>query len=123
ECLLRYGNDIVVVWDSEDLSNDVILKAALSLARALCVRQAKSRTAEASDFQAIDSAIIVIETEAKRLAKMKCWVETIGSNSSKVLDEIRKMSDAMERQIGLLRGAVAGLKGSCGPDLLTSALS
>jgi hypothetical protein len=110
--LLRYGNDIAVVWDSEDLNNDVILKAALSLARALCVRLATSRTAETADFQTIDSAILVIETEAKRLAKMKGWVETIGSNSTKVLDEIRKMTDAMDRQIGVLRTAVAGLKGS-----------
>jgi hypothetical protein len=123
EALLRYGNDIVVVWDSEDLNSDVILRAALSLARALCVRQAKSRTAETVDFQTIDAAIQVIETEAKRLAKMKGLVETIGSHSTKVLDEIRKMSDAMDRQIGLLRNAVEGLKGSSGPELSASLAS
>ncbi len=37
EPLLRYGNDIFVIWDAEDMNNDVILKSALSLAKALCV--------------------------------------------------------------------------------------
>ena len=41
---------------------------------------------------------------------MKTWAETIGSNSKKILDEIRKMSDAMETQIENLRTAATGLK-------------
>ena len=96
-----------------------MFKAALSLAKALCVREAKSRTVEAADFEAIDAAILVIETEAKRLAKMKASVQTIGLQSNKVLDEIRKMTDAMDRQIELLRDAIAGLKGSPESELET----
>lgn len=112
EPLLRYGNDIFVIWDAEDMNNDVILKSALCLAKALCVRECKTREAEAADFQAIDGAILAIEKEAKRLDSMKTWTETITNNSGKILDEIRKMSAALERQIQILGDAVSGLKQS-----------
>jgi predicted XRE-type DNA-binding protein len=112
EPLLRYGNDIFVVWDAEDMNNDVILKSALCLAKALCVRESKTRDAEAADFQAIDCAILAIEKEAKRLDAMKTWTETITNNGGKILDEIRKMSVALERQTQLLKDAITGLKES-----------
>ncbi len=112
EPLLRYGNDIFVVWDAEDMNSDVILKSALCLAKALCVRESKTREAEAADFQAIDCAILAIEKEAKRLDAMKTWTETITNNGGKILEEVRKMSAALDRQMQVLRDAVSGLKES-----------
>jgi hypothetical protein len=110
ESLLRYGNDIFVIWDVDDIGNDVILKSALCLAKALCVRESKTRDAEAADFQAIDNAILAIEKEAKRLESMKTWTDTITNNSGKILEEIRKMSAALDRQMQILREALSGLK-------------
>jgi len=43
---------------------------------------------------------------------MKTWTETIANNGSKILDEIRKMSAGLERQIQILGEAVSGLKQS-----------
>jgi hypothetical protein len=114
DSFLRYGNDIFVVWDADDLSNDVILKAALSLAKALCVRESSARDAEAADFEAIDNAILTIEKEAKRLEKMNTWTETIKSNSGKILEEVRKMTEGLHEQIQILRDATVGLKQSGG---------
>ena len=108
------GNDIFVVWNAEDLNDDVLLKAALSLAKALCVREAKVRRAEAADFQAVDAAILAIETEATRLVSMKTWTETIKSNGGKLLEEIRKMTDGLDAQVAALKEAVGGLKRSAG---------
>ncbi len=87
-----------------------MLRAAISLGKALCVRETKIRDEQTRDFQAVDAAITALETEAKRLSKMKTWSETISSNSGKILEEIRKMSDAMDRELGILREATAGLK-------------
>jgi hypothetical protein len=112
ESLLRYGNDIFVIWDADDIGNDVILKSALCLAKALCVRESKTREAEAADFHAIDNAILAIEKEAMRLESMKTWTETITNNSGKILDEIRKMSAALDRQMQILREALSALKES-----------
>jgi hypothetical protein len=110
EPFLRYGNDIFVIWDAEDMNNDVVLKSALSLAKALCVRESQTREAEAADFQAIDEAILAIEREANRLVKMKTFTETAKLSSEKVLEEIRKMSNGLDRQIATLREALDGLK-------------
>jgi hypothetical protein len=112
EPFLRYGNDIFVIWDAEDMNNDMILKAALFLAKALCVRESQTREAEAADFQTIDGAVLAIETEANRLAKMKTFTETAKTSSEKVLEEIRKMTNGLDRHIQTLREAVDGLKQS-----------
>lgn len=109
ESFSRIGDDIFVIWDAEDLGSDVILSAALSMAKAMCVRESSKRTAEAAEFEAIDRAILAIEKEANRLEKMRTMTETIKRSSEKVLDEIRKMSDGLQSQVGNLRDAVDGL--------------
>ncbi len=35
----RYGNDLVITWDPEDPASDLFIKAALSVARALVIRE------------------------------------------------------------------------------------
>ncbi len=112
EPFLRLGNDIFVIWDGDDTSDDVILRAALSLAKALCMRELKQRKAEDADFKLIDDAILAIETEAARLGNMKTWTETIKSNSGKLLDEIRKLSEGLELHLQNLRNALSGLRPS-----------
>ena len=110
EPLLRYGNDVFVIWDSDDPNSDVVLRAGLFVAKALCVREARARAVKVADFEALDSAILGIESESKRLAGMKTWVETIRSNSAKLLGEIRKMAEGLDQQIDSLRDAIANLK-------------
>lgn len=78
------------------LGSDVLLKSALSLAKAMCVREASKRTAEAAEFEAIDAAILAIEKEAKRLDEIRRWTETIKANSDKVLEAVRTCSSAPE---------------------------
>jgi hypothetical protein len=58
ETLLRHGNDIFLIWEGEDLQSDVNFKAALMVAKALSVRQAKARTEETADFERLDKAIV-----------------------------------------------------------------
>jgi len=110
DSIVRLGNDVFVIWDADDTSSDVILKAALSLAKALCVRESSARSEEAADFEKIDKSILAIEKEARRLEEMRRWTETIKSNSGKILDEVRKMADGLEQQVGVLRDAFSGLR-------------
>lgn len=112
ESINRFGEDIFVVWDANDLASDVILKSALSLAKALCVRESCKRRAEAAEFEAIDLSILAIEKEAKRLDEMRRWTETIKANSGKVLDAVRKMADGLQSHVTKLRDAVDGLETS-----------
>ena len=41
---------------------------------------------------------------------MSTWTETIKSNSGKILDELRKMTEGLDQQIKILRDATMGLK-------------
>jgi hypothetical protein len=110
EALARYGDDVFVIWDAERVESDVILRAGISLAKALCVKQARAAEAEDGNWDNIDSAILALEKDATRLKQMKTWTETIQSNSGKILDEVRKMTEGLERQIVTLRESVTALK-------------
>jgi hypothetical protein len=110
DSLVRQGEDIFVVWDADRIESDVILRAGLSLAKALCVRRQKERDAEEGNWEDMDAAILALEKEATRLVSMKTWTDTIQSNSGKILEEVRKMATNLERQIGVLRESVSALK-------------
>lgn len=99
-----------LVWDAEKIESDVILRAGLSLAKALCVRQQKERDDKEGNWEDIDAAILAVEKEAARLANMKTWTETIQSNSGKILEEVRKMADNLEKQLVVLRDSVETLR-------------
>jgi hypothetical protein len=78
--------------------------------KALCVRQQKERDDKEGNWEDIDAAILAVEKEAARLANMKTWTETIQSNSGKILEEVRKMTDNLEKQIVVLRDSVETLR-------------
>jgi hypothetical protein len=110
EMLSRNGDDVLVVWDAQQLESDVVLRAGLSLAKALCVRKQKQRDKNESNWEEVDSAILAVEKEVLRLGQMKTWTDTIYSNSGKLQDEIRKMTGNLEKQVGALRESVDTLK-------------
>jgi hypothetical protein len=110
DTLIRHGEDVLLVWDAERIESDVILRAGLSLAKALCVRQQKGRDDVEGNWEDIDAAILAVEKEVIRLAKMRTWTETIQSHSGNILEEIRKMTNSLERQIAVLRESVETLR-------------
>lgn len=110
DAFFRDGDDVFVVWDAERIESDVILRAGLSLAKALCVRHEKEHQAEDGNWDNMDAAITSLEQEAKRLVNMKTWTETIQTNSGKVLNEVSKMVANLERQIGVLSETVQTLR-------------
>lgn len=110
ELLSRNGDDVLVVWDAQRIESDVVLRAGLSLAKALCVRKQRERDKNESNWDEVDTAILAVEKEVLRLAQMKTWTDTIQSNSGKLLEEFRKMTSNLEKQVGALRESVETLK-------------
>jgi hypothetical protein len=53
---------------------------------------------------------LAVEKEAARLANMKTWTETIQSKSDKILEEVRKMTSNLEKQVAVLRDSVEVLR-------------
>jgi hypothetical protein len=108
--LQRLGNDIFVAWDAEDPTTDPFFRAALHLARALCVRQRIEAQEVKVDFTEIERAILMVEKQSGSLEEVERWTKTIQSSSEKILDRIRVARTSFERQVALLSEKTEALK-------------
>lgn len=111
----RYGNDIVIVWDVDDPTCDVYLRAGIIAARALCFRAERQSAAQQVDFDTIQKAILEIEKRAGNLDEVRKSAETIQSASGKILERIRIDRDALEKQVEILREKVNDLRALSAP--------
>ncbi len=102
---VRYGNDILVVWDDEDEATDPYLHAALLLGLALASRQ--QRPDDAGNIEALADIEHRIQKELDRLEKMRKLAESIRDDADKLAEEVRKGTGAFDL---LLRKAKETLK-------------
>jgi gas vesicle protein len=110
--LCRYGNDIVVVWDAEDTACDVHLQATLSLARALCVREAAQESKLDFDFDRMQKAIHEVERHAQGLDEIKKTAQSIRSGADKIEERARIIADGLGRSARQLNEEVEAVKGA-----------
>jgi hypothetical protein len=109
--LTRQGNDIIVVWDPEDSSSDVNLDAAVTLARALLVRERGVEDAAAEvDWEAIDKAINGVERQVAYLDDLNTWCGNITRDSDKIADRIEKMRNDLNRELARLSEQIESLR-------------
>ena len=106
----RYGDDVVVVWDAEDPATDVFLEAALSIAKALCVRSKSANDQVGADIDTLDTAIREIERQANGLEEITKSATAIESHTGKILDRARIMRNGLDRQISVLDETVGALR-------------
>ena len=102
EPLGRYGNDVVIVWDASDAGNNIIFKAGLTVAKAICAQEQNRKAAQAADFGAIESAIREIERQSGSLAEIDTSAKTIKSGSEKILNRVRIVRDGLDKQVAIL---------------------
>ena len=115
EPLTRFGADIIVVWDRDDTTSDVLFTAALSLARALVVRERTQQERVEAEFTAIEDAVRRIAKGAESLNDIMTLSETVRSNGAKIHDRAERLRDEIDKQLDLLRQNVEGLK-QCSTD-------
>jgi hypothetical protein len=108
--LCRYGNDIVVVWDVEDAASDVHLEAALSVARALCVRQTAEESNLDFDFDRMQKAIHEVDRHAQGLDEIKKSAQSIRSSADKIEERARIIGDGLGRSARQLNEEVEAVK-------------
>lgn len=111
----RYGSDLLVVWDAEDPTTDANLKAALEVARALCVR-AQQATEKNVDFTTIDKAVLDIEKRVQYLDEIRKSTETIRNANEKIFDRVRIDREALDKQLVILRDSLGDLKQAFNSD-------
>ncbi|MEM8944338.1 MAG: hypothetical protein AAGD11_04070 [Planctomycetota bacterium] len=116
EPLTRHGNDLFLVWDAEDTTSDPFFRAALEIARALCVRTQHETEQRQVDFTPIDRSVLDIEKRVKNLDQIRSSAQTIKSSSEKILDRLRIDQEALEKQVVVLRESMTDLKQAIGSD-------
>ena len=110
EPLLRYGNDIVAVWDADDPATKVYLVAALSVAKALSVRGEADGETAGVNVEALDKAVREVERQAGGLDEITKSAQAIDGHVTKILDRARIVRNGLDRQVGLLDEKVGGLR-------------
>ena len=108
----RHGSRIVVVWDAEDTSTDVLMKAAVSTCRALAVAATQEKAELSDAVDVIQKATRAVEKQAEHLGQLKTWAETSRSSADKIIDRVEKMQTDFTRQVDALDEAVSALKTS-----------
>jgi len=99
EPLARYGNDIIVVWDAEDSLTDVILHAALSLARGLVTRNSVESQKMAAELSELEDAMQRIAKDASGLADIITWSATVEGHGNKIRTKAERLKQDLENQV------------------------
>ena len=103
ESIFRLGDDVYVIWDSEDSASDLNLKLGISLARALTVRQHRQKADQTADFQAIEKAILDLEKAANGLDELQTSADAVHNHGEKMLKRIGLIRKELFKQLELLR--------------------
>ena len=108
--LHRWGQDIVVVWDEDEPSTDVRLKAGLQLAKALAIRAGQHDEDEAASLAEMDGAIEAIRKQISGFEEIQASARTVVNGGEKILKRADLMSLEIERRLAALQQQVGRLR-------------
>jgi hypothetical protein len=108
--LVRYGKDVLVVWNADDPASDVVLRAAISVARALVVRERAASDRARSDLDDMQRAVARVEKACNALGEVITWASNIKRDSDKILRSIEPAKVDLEEQIQGLRDHIGQLR-------------
>lgn len=106
----RYGQDLVVRWDSEDASGDVWLKAALMVASALSVKAATLGKQEAASFTKVDGAIERIRKAVEGFEEINSSAVTTQKAAERILKRAKIMEESLQAQVEAIAAEALKLK-------------
>jgi len=110
EALQRHGSDVVVVWDAEDPSSDLVVQAAYSLARALAVRERRTDRESLAAITAIEHAARGVERQAAFLDDVRRMADTVKGHGEKIADRATRMIEELRREVDRLDAQVAAMR-------------
>jgi hypothetical protein len=112
EIINRWGDDIIVVWDSENSDHDVFLRAAVSLARAMVVADRRAKDSTAADFTEMENAVNAILRDAELLGEIQTMATTVKNNGEKIVKKTERLRSGIETQIERLQEHLASATAS-----------
>jgi hypothetical protein len=110
EALRRIGNDVLVVWDPDDAASDLNLRLAVSVARALCVRERALESRSAANLQQLDQSIEAIASQIRTIDEIIHSGRLIKRRGEKVVTGGERLRETLEREVVTLQGHVQSLR-------------
>jgi hypothetical protein len=110
EVLRRVGQDILVVWDSEDVASDLNLRLAVSVARALCVRERMAASQDEANLEQIDSSIEAIADQIGVVDEIIRSGRQIKQRGDKVTTCAEKLRETLETEVLALQKHLLALR-------------
>jgi len=99
EALRRIGNDVLVVWDPDDAASDLNLRLAVSLARALCVRERIVESRTEANLGQLDDSIESIASQIRVIDEIIHNGRLIKRKGEKVVSSGERLRDALEHAV------------------------
>jgi hypothetical protein len=110
--LQRHGNDVVVVWDADEPSAELVVRAAYSLTRALVVRERRNDESSHAAVAEIERSARAIEKQIGYLDDVRRWAETVKGHGEKIVDRSARMAADLQRDVDRLDAQIAALRTS-----------
>ena len=110
EALRRIGNDVLVVWDPDDAASDLNLRLAVSLARALCVRERIVESRTQANLGQLDESIESIASQIRVIDEIIHNGRLIKRKGEKVVSSGERLRDTLERAVATLQENVKALR-------------
>lgn len=110
EPLRRMGDDVLVVWDADDAASDAVLRLAVSVARAMCVRENVAESVAQASLEQLDESIESIANQIRVLDEIIHSGRLIKRRGEKVVCSGEKLREALERDVASLQENVKALR-------------
>ena len=110
EPLRRVGNDVLVVWDPDDAASDLVLRLAVSVTRAMCVRERVAESAAEASLEQLDESIESIANQIRVLDEIIHSGRLIKRRGEKVVSSGERLRETLEREVASLQDNVKALR-------------
>ncbi|MGH7437288.1 MAG: hypothetical protein ACRENE_16550 [Polyangiaceae bacterium] len=110
EPLRRIGDDVLVVWDADDTASDLVLRLGVSVARALCVREAAASSAAEASLEQIDESIESLANQVRVIDEIIHSGQLIKKRGAKVVSSAERLREILEREVAVLQDNVRALR-------------
>jgi hypothetical protein len=110
EALRRVGDDVLIVWDADDVASDLILRLAVSVARAWCVRERIAESVAEASLEQLDESIESIANQVRVLDEIIRSGRIIKRRGEKVVSSGERLRETIEREVAGLQQHVKALR-------------
>jgi hypothetical protein len=98
------------VWDADDVASDVALRLALSVARALCVRERAAASAAEASLEQLDESIETVANQIRVIDEIIHSARLIKRRGEKVAASAERLRETLEREVGALQENMKALR-------------